>query len=84
VNAIVARETEVVRAQLKRNGIAIHQGTAHFLDPHTVEVQDDGEPIRLEATKILIVCGNMLWAAKPMAIGFISKLLDWRQTRPAG
>src|SRR5713101_2961062 len=25
VNAIVARETEVIRAQLKRNGIAVHQ-----------------------------------------------------------
>ena len=39
VSTIVARETEVIRAQLKRNGIAIHQGTAHFLDPDTVEVQ---------------------------------------------
>ena len=58
VNAIVARETEVVRAQLKRNGIAIHQGTAHFLDPHTVEIQGDGERIRLEAEKILIACGT--------------------------
>src|SRR4029077_5568261 len=58
VNAIVARETEVIREQLKRNGIAIHQGTAHFLDPHTVEVQDGGEGIRLEAAKILIACGT--------------------------
>ena len=58
VNAIVARETEVIREQLKRNGIAIHQGTAHFLDPHTVEVQDSGEAIRLEAAKILIACGT--------------------------
>ena len=58
VNAIVARETEVIRAQLSRNGIAIHQGTAHFLDPHTVEVQDDGEGIKLKAAKILIACGT--------------------------
>jgi NAD(P) transhydrogenase len=58
VKAIVARETEVVRAQLKRNGILIHQGHAHFLDPHTVEVQGDGERIRLEAAKILIACGT--------------------------
>ena len=58
VNTIVARETEVIREQLKRNGIAIHQGTAHFLDPHTVEVQDGGEAIRLEAAKILIACGT--------------------------
>jgi pyruvate/2-oxoglutarate dehydrogenase complex dihydrolipoamide dehydrogenase (E3) component len=60
VNAIVARETDVIRAQLRRNGIAIHQGTAHFLDPHTVEVQDGGEGIKLEAAKILIACGNAL------------------------
>src|ERR1700730_18014230 len=58
VNTIVARETEVIRAQLKRNGIAIHQGSAHFLDSHTVEVQDDGEEIRVEAAKILIACGT--------------------------
>ena len=48
VNAIVARETEVVRAQLKRNGIAIHQGTAHFLDPHTVEVEGDVRHLLVE------------------------------------
>jgi NAD(P) transhydrogenase len=58
VSAIVARETDVIRAQLRRNGIAIHQGTAHFLDPHTVEVQDAGEGIKLEAAKILIACGT--------------------------
>jgi NAD(P) transhydrogenase len=58
VHAIVTRETEVIREQLKRNGIAIHQGTAHFLDPHTVEVQGDGGGIRLQAAKILIACGT--------------------------
>ena len=58
VNATVARETEVIRAQLKRNGIAVHQGSAHFLDPHTMEVQGDGEGIRVEAAKILIACGT--------------------------
>jgi NAD(P) transhydrogenase len=45
VRAIIARETELIRAQLKRNGIAIHEGSAHFLDPHTVEIQGDGERI---------------------------------------
>src|SRR5438132_6619893 len=43
VSTIVERETEVVRAQLTRNGIAIYQGSAHFLDPYTVEVQGIGE-----------------------------------------
>src|SRR5260370_30399437 len=51
VNAIVARETEVIRAQLKRNGIAVHQGSAHFLDPHPREVQGGCERIRADAPK---------------------------------
>src|SRR6266852_4183968 len=51
VNGIIARETEVVRAQLKRNGIAVYQGDALFLDPHTVGVQGDGEGIRVKAEK---------------------------------
>ena len=58
VIAIVARETEVIRAQLKRNGIAILQGTAHFLDPHTAEVHDGGEGISVRGAKILIACGT--------------------------
>src|SRR5712692_7130598 len=58
VIAIVARETEVILAQLKRNGIAILQGTAHFLDPHTVEVHDGGEGLSVRGAKILIACGT--------------------------
>ncbi len=58
VHAIIARETEVIRAQLKRNGVAIHQGTAQFLDPHTIEVQGEGEKITLRGDNILIACGT--------------------------
>src|SRR5258705_10047709 len=58
VNAIVARETDVIQAQLKRNGIAIYQGSALFLDFHTLEVQGDGEAIRVKGSKILVACGT--------------------------
>ena len=58
VSTVVERETEVVRAQLTRNGIAIYQGDALFLDHHTVEVQDNGEKSRLKAEKILVACGT--------------------------
>jgi hypothetical protein len=51
VTAIVARETEVIRAQLKRNGIAIYQGNALFLDSHTLEIQGDGEEIRVKVVR---------------------------------
>src|ERR1700737_3941793 len=52
VNAIIGRETEVVRAQFKRNGVAIYGGSAHFLDPHTVEVQGEAEGIGVTGEKI--------------------------------
>ena len=41
VTTIVKRETDVIHAQLRRNGVAIFQGTAEFADPHTVEVQGE-------------------------------------------
>ena len=58
VNTIVARETEVIRAQLKRNGVAIFQGVAQFSDPHTIDVQGDGEKFTLRGEHILVACGT--------------------------
>jgi NAD(P) transhydrogenase len=58
VNAIVSRETEVIRAQLKRNGVSVFQGTAQFVDPHTIEVQGDTEKVTVRADHILIACGT--------------------------
>jgi NAD(P) transhydrogenase len=58
VNSIIARETEVIRAQLKRNGVAIFQGLAQFADPHTVEVRGEGESATIRGENILIACGT--------------------------
>ena len=58
VKAIVSRETEVIRAQLKRNGVAVFQGTAQFTDPHTIEVQSNAEKIIVRGDHILIACGT--------------------------
>ena len=58
VKAIVARETEVIRAQLKRNGVTVFQGTAQFVDPHTVEIEGEKEKIQISGDHILIACGT--------------------------
>ncbi len=58
VNAVIARETDVIRAQLKRNGITIFQGNAEFADAHTVEVQGDGAKVALRGENIMIACGT--------------------------
>ena len=48
----------MIRAQLKRNGVAIFQGTAQFVDAHTIEVQGDAQKTILRAENILIACGT--------------------------
>src|SRR5215813_10011341 len=58
VNTIVERETQVIHAQLKRNGVAVFEGTARFTDPHTVEVANDDRPVTLNAERVLIACGT--------------------------
>jgi NAD(P) transhydrogenase len=58
VNTIIGREVEVIRAQLKRNRVSVFQGVAQFADPQTIEVQGDGEKIRLRSDNILVACGT--------------------------
>ena len=58
VQAVIAREVEVIRAQLKRNRVELVPGTARFLDPHTLEVQGVAGVTRLTADYVLIACGT--------------------------
>jgi len=59
VQKVMAKEMEVVRAQLGRNRVAILSGSARFLDPHTVAVTSaEGETTRVTAEKVLIACGT--------------------------
>jgi len=58
VTTIVSRETDVIRAQLRRNGVSIFQGMARFADPHTVEVDGEGGKATLHGDNILIACGT--------------------------
>src|SRR5439155_24489750 len=46
------------RAQLKRNGVAIYEGSAQFLDAHNIQVRNENGDINVEANKILIACGT--------------------------
>src|SRR6201987_4518837 len=58
VQSVVARETDVIRAQLKRNGVSIFQGLAQFVDPHTVEIQGETDKAVIRGEHILIACGT--------------------------
>jgi len=56
--SVMAREVDVIKAQLRRNYVSMFEGEARFADPHTVEVKNgDGSQI-LRGHNILIACGT--------------------------
>lgn len=59
VQSIISRETTVIQAQLKRNRIAVFEGAARFVDPHTVQVESlTQQPVTLRGEHIVIACGT--------------------------
>ena len=65
---VVAREIEVVRDQLSRNRVALLQGTAQFVDEHTVAVRTGAGEQRLSAEKVIIASGTR--PARPPTVEF--------------
>ena len=65
---VVGREADVVRSQLSRNRVAVLTGTASFVDPHTVEVDDGGRLRRASAENIVIATGTR--PARPASVDF--------------
>ena len=58
VQKVMAKEMEVVRAQLARNHITTIHGKAQFTDPHTVEVDTAEGAVPLTGDHVLIACGT--------------------------
>jgi len=59
VDIVLQREIDVVKAQLKRNGVSAINGLAHFADPNTIEVENpDGAVSKITADTILVACGT--------------------------
>jgi NAD(P) transhydrogenase len=58
VHTVIGRETEVVRAQLRRADVTTISGVARFLDPHSVEVETEEGSLLIRGEQILIACGT--------------------------
>src|SRR5262245_17635629 len=58
VRTVQEREFDVVRHQFRRNGVEVIQGSARFLDQHTIGVTTDLGETSISAEKILIACGT--------------------------
>jgi NAD(P) transhydrogenase len=57
-DSVIAREREVVRSQLQRNGIRLIEGTARFTGPHDVAVDDGANTYALRGDNIVVAVGT--------------------------
>ena len=64
---VIDREVDVVRHQLMRNHVELIEGSACFLDPHTIAVSGSDER-RLTAEYVVIATGTR--PARPSAVEF--------------
>lgn len=55
---VVSGLVEGVRGLFKQNGVIYIQGTANFIDPHTLEVTNDGQKQKIDAQYILLATGS--------------------------
>jgi NAD(P) transhydrogenase len=66
---VIRRETDVIRDQLTRNHVAIIDGAARFLDPHTLLVsRKDGSERKVSGEVIVIAAGTR--PARPSSVAF--------------
>ncbi|HEY6332801.1 MAG TPA: FAD-dependent oxidoreductase, partial [Blastocatellia bacterium] len=56
--AVMAREIEVIKAQLRRNYVTTLEGDASFIDGHTIEVKSEEGSQLVRGHHVLIACGT--------------------------
>jgi NAD(P) transhydrogenase len=57
-DAVMAREIEVIKAQLRRNRVTVYEGNARFLDAYSMEVASDEGFTLLRGNNFVIACGT--------------------------
>jgi len=65
---VVATETQVVREQFRRNGVAVLLGAASFVDEHRIRIDDGTTEFELDAEQIVIAVGTV--PARPAGVEF--------------
>jgi NAD(P) transhydrogenase len=65
---VIEHEQEVIADQLARNGVRVFEGTASFVDPHTLEIRNGGTSFHLRAERIVIAVGTT--PARPAGVEF--------------
>jgi NAD(P) transhydrogenase len=69
---VIDREVDVVRSQLQRNHVKLLDGTASFVDPHTIAIAGRDEQ-RVTAENVVIAVGTR--PARPASVEFDEKTI---------
>ncbi len=56
--AVMSREVEVIKAQLRRNYVTSFVGDARFKDPHTIEIHNEDGVQLVRGENVLVACGT--------------------------
>ena len=65
---VIAREIDVIRNQLTRNHVRLLNGSASFLDAHTLHLDDGGRGTTVTAENVVIAVGTR--PARPDGVSF--------------
>ena len=65
---VVRTEVDVIRNQMRRNGVTMFYGTAAFVDPHTLRVSHGEQSAEVRGHHVLIACGTE--PARPANVPF--------------
>jgi len=67
-NHVIKREIEIIQNQMARNNVEMFFGTASFVDPHRLRIEDSDDRHEHTADFIVIACGSV--PARPAHIPF--------------
>ena len=74
---VIGKQVDVVRSQLMRNRIDLIEGHGRFIDPHTIQIEEDSQAERITVSADFIVIATGTKPVRPSGVEFDeSRVLD--------
>ena len=67
---VIGKQVDVVRSQLMRNRIDLIEGHGRFIDPHTVQIEEDSQAERITVSADFIVIATGTKPVRPSGVEF--------------
>src|SRR6204780_3056202 len=67
---VIGKQADVVRSQLMRNRIDLIEGHGRFIDPHTVQIEEDSQAERITVSADFVVIATGTKPVRPSGVEF--------------